>query len=62
MRLCYGLARNEDTLTAERAGSRDAVAAAIERADGAIRRAALEIEQERQARAGADKRAAAENP
>jgi len=53
------LARNEATLDAERAESRDAVAAAVERADGATRRAALEIEQERQARSGADKRAAA---
>jgi len=53
------LARNEEILDAERLQSREMVDAAAQRADGATRRAALEIEQERQARAGADKRAAA---
>ena len=53
------LARSEEILSTERAQHRHAVAAAVERADGATRRAALEIEQERQGRAGAEKRAAA---
>ena len=53
------LTRSEEALATERGQHRDAIAAAVERADGATRRAALEIEQERQARVGADKRAAA---
>lgn len=53
------LARSEEILNTERSQAREVVEAAAQRADGAIRRAALEIEQERQARASADKRAAA---
>ncbi|SHN28808.1 DNA-binding protein [Rhizobacter sp. OV335] len=54
-RLESRLARSEETLTAERAQHREAVEAAGQRADGATRRAALEIEQERQARIKSDK-------
>lgn len=53
------ITRYEEALAAERSQHRAAVEAAEQRADGATRRAALEIEQERQARAGADRRAAA---
>jgi chromosome segregation ATPase len=52
------IAHNEEVLGAERAQHRSAVEAAERRAEGATRRAALEIEQERQSRASADKRAA----
>jgi chromosome segregation ATPase len=54
-RLESRLARSEETLTVERAQHREAVEAAGQRADGATRRAALEIEQERQARTKSDK-------
>jgi chromosome segregation ATPase len=54
-RLESRLARSEETLTVERAQHREAVEAAGRRADGATRRAALEIEQERQARTKSDK-------
>lgn len=48
--------RNEQALALEREQHRDALALATERADGATRRAALEIEHERQARAVVEKR------
>jgi len=54
-RLEARLSQAEETLNVERSQHRETVEMAAQRADGAIRRAALEIEQERQARAKADK-------